>query len=575
MKVIANLMEPMGIELGVFSRAVRPVTGFGFEQLFSGSDGVISEGSITVDVFLPAPLDADGPVLPELGQLYGEARQSLPGLETVMVQFDDVLEEQAELPPAGAVAVKPDDALIDATDVQSVDPSSLAAIPLEELVAMRIPVLGASAYAKTAVGSNPLEAEQAVLVGADRDAAQSVRVKTNLVTGGGRASPSLPLLLATAQPQTYPSVKLPISAMAADVPQPPFAMKEAQPALATVPAPVLTDLAEEGANRSLFVKQPVLPVTRRVEAGMGPLVPAPDILTEAAAKATTVLVSPVAAQLAKAAAQDIQPAVSRDYPDVASMNSGASPTETAENTKAAGLTPRSTALAALASPVAARVANVAIQNGKASGQVSSGAGKDLAARNDAQRFDPAQAIVGQGEPHAPGSSALRAPLMTSTPAPVAPSALPMTSILKLREADWHKSLVAQIERMTAAGSKHIEISLRPKNLGEIQVSLDLRGDHTHVHIATETAAVARLFGAAEDRLAQMLDQSGYRLSGFSAQDQGIGGERGQNGGQHGQHAPRHNRPTMDSTPREEPKDVSAAGPISVDRGQAIGINMLA
>lgn len=55
MKVIANLMEPMGIELGVFSRAVRPVTGFGFEQLFSGSDGVISEGSITVDVFLPAP----------------------------------------------------------------------------------------------------------------------------------------------------------------------------------------------------------------------------------------------------------------------------------------------------------------------------------------------------------------------------------------------------------------------------------------------------------------------------------------------------------------------------------------
>lgn len=573
MKVISNLMEPMGIELGIFPREVRPVTGFGFEQLFSGSDGVVSEGSITVDVGLPAPFDEDGQVLPELGQLHPETRQSPLGLEAVMAQFDDLLAEQAELPPAGVVAVKPDDALIDAIDVQSVDPSFSAAIPLEELVAMHIHVPGASTDAKTAVASNPLEAEQAVLVGADRDAAQSVTVQTNLVPGGGRASASLPLLLATAQPQTDPSVTLPIPAMAPDGPQQPFAMKEAQ--LAPAPASVLTDLAEEGANRSLFVKQPVLPVTRRVEAGNGPLAPAPVILTEEAAQDTTVSVSPIAAQLAKAAAQDTQPALSRDGPDVASMTSGASPTETTNTTKAAGPTPRS---AALASQMAARMANAAIQNGQASGQVSSGAGKDWAARNDAQRFDPAQAIPGQGEPHSAGSSALRAPLMTSTPAPVAPNPLPMTSILNMREADWHKSFVAQIERMTAAGSKHIEISLRPKNLGEIQVSLDLRGDHTHVHIATETAAVARLLGGAEDRLAQMLDQSGYRLSGFSAQDQGTGGERGQNGGQHGQHgqhAPRHNRPTMDTTLREEPKDASAAGPISVDRGQAIGINMLA
>ena len=83
--------------------------------------------------------------------------------------------------------------------------------------------------------------------------------------------------------------------------------------------------------------------------------------------------------------------------------------------------------------------------------------------------------------------------------------------LNLRQADWGKQLVGQIERMVANVSQRIELSLRPKNLGEIRVMLDLRGEQTLVHIVTETTAAARLLSGAEDRLAQALDQSGYRL----------------------------------------------------------------
>lgn len=528
MKAIANSMEPMGIEPGLFLRAVRPVTGFGFEQLFSGLDGVIADGAVAVEAGLAPPLAKDAQALPAFGPFPARAVQAPLGLEGGMPQVFDLVAGPAALSPDGAVAVTPDGVRLGETDLVSFGPALLIAIPMEIRGAIPDAMPGDVPAAPDLSG-----AMQSVLDGADHGVAQPVIVQMALLPGEGTDAASLSQSVATAQlhPDAHviratSATALPGLAPIADGPQPPLTGEAVLPV--SVPHPMLGDLAEDGAGSEPMVKQPVLPVTARVEPGEGPVDHAPQI-----------------------------------------------PTETLETTAVAGPTPRNAAMAAPASSLAAQLAKLAIQNGQSQTPASSGAGKDVAARNDALRFDPAQAIPAEGELHATGSTASRAPLMTSTSAPVVTSPLPMAGILNMREADWGKSFVAQIERMTAAGAQRIEISLRPKNLGEIQVSLDLRGDQTQVHIVTETAAAARLLGGAEDRLAQMLDQSGYRLSGFSAQDHGAGGQQGQNSGQQGQHAPRRNRPATDTSLRDEPGDASAAGPHGVDRGKAPGINMLA
>lgn len=572
MKAIANSIEPMGIEPGLFPRAVRPVAGFDFEQLLLGSDSLVSEGTVLVDAGLPPPLAEEDQALPVFGPLHPTVVQAPLGHEAGMPRVFDVLVVPAAPTPEAAVAVTPDNTLPGGTDALLIDPALLTAIPLEQLGAVRVP--GASA--KAPVASELSGATPPLMDGAAEDVAQAFTAQMALLPGEGADSVSLSHPVATAQPQSDARVTPPISSTAlsklapvAGGPKPLFAAEDVLP----VPVPIQTlgDLAEESAGRAPVVKQPVLPATARGEPGEGPVNPVPAIQTEVASKAPTVTISPVAAQLAKAAAREVQLALSQADPEGAAITAGAALAEISDTKAVAPPMPSGAALAAPASSLVAQLAKLAIKNNQSQAPAPSGADKDVAARNDAHWFDPAQAIPTEGEPRAAGSTAPRAPLMTATPAPAVMSPLPMIGILNMREADWGKSFVAQIERMTAAGAQRIEISLRPKNLGEIQVSLDLRGDQTQVHIVTETAAAARLLGGGEDRLAQILDQSGYRLTGFSAQDHGTGGQQGQ----HGQHAPRRKRPAMDTSLRDEPGDVSAAGPHSVDRGKAPVINMLA
>lgn len=202
---------------------------------------------------------------------------------------------------------------------------------------------------------------------------------------------------------------------------------------------------------------------------------------------------------------------------------------------------------------------------------------EIAMQAEAPRVDLAKKAPERAEPFSVAPAAARSPVVTPPASSVLPTALPSTAVLNLRQADWGKQLVSHIERMAASGSQRIELSLRPKNLGEIQVLIDLRGDQTLVHIVTETAAAARLLGGAEDRLAQVLDQSGYRLSGFSAQEQGTGAQGGQQGqqGQQGQPSPRRNRTAVDANKHEDTSEATATGPYSAGRGQTTGINVLA
>ncbi len=186
-------------------------------------------------------------------------------------------------------------------------------------------------------------------------------------------------------------------------------------------------------------------------------------------------------------------------------------------------------------------------------------------------------VRGAAERSEPVVSTHAAPRPTHSAQPVVPAVPPAmapAATLNMRQADWGKQLVGHIERMAANGSQRIELSLRPKNLGEIRVMLDLRGDQTLVHLVTETTAAARLLSGAEDRLAQVLDQSGYRLSGFSANEQGASAQSGQQG-QQGQPSPRRNRPAIENAKRDEPTEAATTSAYGADRNQSTGINMLA
>jgi hypothetical protein len=100
--------------------------------------------------------------------------------------------------------------------------------------------------------------------------------------------------------------------------------------------------------------------------------------------------------------------------------------------------------------------------------------------------------------------------------------------LNMRDAQWGQKLVAQIEKMHSDGQARYDISLRPKNLGDMRVHLEFHGDETQVRIVTETASAARVLIGGEDRLSQMLEASGFRLAAFSSS---MGGQAGAGQGQ--------------------------------------------
>ena len=111
-------------------------------------------------------------------------------------------------------------------------------------------------------------------------------------------------------------------------------------------------------------------------------------------------------------------------------------------------------------------------------------------------------------------------------------------VLNTRDVQWGQRLVAQIERISSNGEGKLELSLRPKNLGDMHITLDFKGDETQVRIVTETNAASRVLIGAEDRLAQMLDAAGFKLSTFSASsDGGLGQGLGQHSRQKQQATP--------------------------------------
>ena len=88
--------------------------------------------------------------------------------------------------------------------------------------------------------------------------------------------------------------------------------------------------------------------------------------------------------------------------------------------------------------------------------------------------------------------------------------------LKLLEKNWGKDLAKIIERAIVSGKEKIDISLDPQKLGKMHLTLSVVNNQTSIFITTENAATSLILNSAEDRLAQMFESSGYKLSNFQA-----------------------------------------------------------
>ena len=93
--------------------------------------------------------------------------------------------------------------------------------------------------------------------------------------------------------------------------------------------------------------------------------------------------------------------------------------------------------------------------------------------------------------------------------------------LNMLDRNWSTSLLNKIEKGIKNGDETLEISLKPRNLGNLKISLSLSNDSAKINIVTENSSAALLLSEAESKLSQMLENTGLKLSNLSTSlDQG-------------------------------------------------------
>ena len=75
--------------------------------------------------------------------------------------------------------------------------------------------------------------------------------------------------------------------------------------------------------------------------------------------------------------------------------------------------------------------------------------------------------------------------------------------------------VQRLEKGIKNGDETLEISLKPRNLGNLKISLSLNNDSAKINIVTENSSAALLLSEAESKLSQMLENTGLKLSNLS------------------------------------------------------------
>lgn len=125
--------------------------------------------------------------------------------------------------------------------------------------------------------------------------------------------------------------------------------------------------------------------------------------------------------------------------------------------------------------------------------------------------------------------------------------------LKLLEKNWGKDLAKIIEKAISSGKEKIDISLDPQKLGKMHLTLSVVNNQTSIFISTENASASLILNSAEDRLAQMFESSGYRLSNFQANS------NGQNNSDRNGSGAKHNKGTKNALVRSDPTPLIKQG----------------
>ena len=74
----------------------------------------------------------------------------------------------------------------------------------------------------------------------------------------------------------------------------------------------------------------------------------------------------------------------------------------------------------------------------------------------------------------------------------------------------------RLEKAMQKGLSSFELSLRPKNLGNLRIGISIENNITNVKILTETHSAALLLSDYQAKLANMMDVAGLKLADFSS-----------------------------------------------------------
>ena len=88
--------------------------------------------------------------------------------------------------------------------------------------------------------------------------------------------------------------------------------------------------------------------------------------------------------------------------------------------------------------------------------------------------------------------------------------------LNMLSKNWGEKLIDKIEKSIVDGMEKLEISLTPKSLGRLKITINLQDNLAKINIVAETASAAALLGEAEAKLAQMMETSGLKLASLQA-----------------------------------------------------------
>ncbi len=94
--------------------------------------------------------------------------------------------------------------------------------------------------------------------------------------------------------------------------------------------------------------------------------------------------------------------------------------------------------------------------------------------------------------------------------------------LNMLSKNWGEKLIEKIEKSLVDGIEKIEISLSPKSLGKLNVTINMQDTVAKINIIAESPSVAALLGEAEAKLSQMMEATGLKLASLQTLTQQFG-----------------------------------------------------